>query len=59
MTHSATHINSIAMENTATSKQRQDDLSMQEIGYLMLMWSVLAINVMLITFINNSFTHCL
>ncbi len=49
--------------NTQTSYAQaglaKADLTKQEIGYLALMWSVLAINVMLITFINHSLTHCI
>jgi len=53
-------MNTTAQTSYAIAQQKvSHDLTKQEIGYLALMWSLLAINVMLITFINASLTHCM
>jgi hypothetical protein len=41
------------------ANETKQELSKQEVGYLMLMWTLLAMNVMVMTFINTSLTHCM
>ena len=58
-TTALTQNTSLAASLAFSRNEAQGDLSKKEIGYLMLMWTLLALNVMVITFINASFTHCM
>lgn len=49
---------STAIQSQPMPVESGAELNRQEISQLLLMWSVLAINVMIITFMNASIIHC-
>ena len=41
-----------------SSSKMKKELNAEQIGYLVLMWTILGINVMLMTLVNAPFAHC-